>query len=79
VAQKLVAGFPPDYDLPANFIIQLNAVDPTTGATVAGVKVSNVAIVASPVTPDTSDSGIEFVPTNPLWLPAPLADQGEGA
>lgn len=76
MAQKLTAALPPDFDLPSNFIVQLTAVDPTSGATVSGVKVSNVAIMASPVTPDTVDSEPGFVPTTPLWLPVPVADQG---
>jgi hypothetical protein len=72
MAQKLTAGLPPDFDLPANFIVQLTAVDPTSGAVVSGVNISNVAIMAAPVTPDTVDSEPLFVPTTPLWLPSPL-------
>jgi hypothetical protein len=72
MAQKLTAALPPDFDLPANFIVQVTAVDPTTGAAVTGVKVSNVAIMAAPVTPDTSDSGAPFPPATPLWLPVPV-------
>ena len=75
MAQKLTADLPPDFDLPANFVVQLTAVDPTSGNVVSGVKVSNVAIMASPITPDTQDSGPGFVPTTPLWLPVPVADQ----
>jgi hypothetical protein len=75
MAQKLTAALPSDLDLPANFIVQLAAVSPTTGAAVSGVKVSNVAILASPITPDTTDTEPLFVPTTPLWLPIPVADQ----
>ena len=72
MAQKLTAGFPPDLDLPANFIVQLSAVNPSTGALVSGVNVSNVAIMATPVTPGTSDSGFE--PVGPyLLVPGPGA------
>lgn len=75
MAQKITASLPPDFDLPANFIVQLTAVDPTSGAVVSGVNISNVAIMAAPVTPDTTDTGPLFVPTTPLWLPSPLSDQ----
>ena len=75
MAQKLTAALPPDFDLPANFIVQLTAVDPTTGAVVSGVNVSNVAIMAAPVTPDTTDTEGGFAPATPLWLPVPVDDQ----
>ena len=55
MAQKLTAALPPDFDLPANFVVQFTAVDPTSGALVSGVNVSNVAIMAEPVVPLTSD------------------------
>jgi len=78
MAQKLTADLPPDFDLPPNFIIELTAVSPTTGNTVAGVKVSNVAIMAAPVTPATDDGSPQFLPTTPLWLATPVDDQGGG-
>ena len=72
MAQKLTAGFPPDLDLPANFIVQLSAVNPSTGALVSGVNVSNVAIMALPAVPGTDDSGLE--PVGPfLLVPGPGA------
>jgi hypothetical protein len=72
VAQKLTAGFPRDLDLAASFVIQLTAVDPTSGAVVAGVNVSNVAIVAAPVTPATADNpGPLIVPLEPQWINVP--------
>lgn len=75
MAQKLTADLPPDFDLPANFVVQLTAVDPTTGNVVSGVKVSNVAIMAAPVTPGTADTEPLFKPTAPLWLPTPVDAQ----
>jgi hypothetical protein len=78
MAQKLTAALPPDFDLPASFVVQVTAVDPATGALVAGVNVSNVAIMANPVVPDTTDTEPLFVPTTPLWLPIPVADQDGG-
>lgn len=79
MAQKLKASLPPDFDLPANFIVQVTAVDPASGADVTGVKVSNVAIMAAPLTPDTTDTEPLFVPTTPLWLPIPLDEQDGGS
>ena len=46
-AQPLIAGLPPDLDLPGGYTFRFDAVDPTTGATVSGVKVSAVAIGAA--------------------------------
>lgn len=73
MAQKLIGGIPGDFDLPANFIIQVTAVDPSSGATVSGVKASNVVIVAAPITPDTTDdSGFKAVGPF-LYVPGPGA------
>jgi hypothetical protein len=72
MAQKLTASMPADFDLPPNFIVQLSAVDPTTGALVSGVNISNVAIMALPAVPGTDDSGFE--PVGPfLLVPGPGA------
>jgi len=76
MAQKLVASLPPDLDLPANWIVRLTALDPTTGALVSGVNVSNVAIIADSLTPATTDTGVTLVPVPPVWLPEDLASQG---
>ena len=46
-APPLVAGLPPDLDIDGGYILRFDAVDPVTGATVAGVKVSAVAIGAA--------------------------------
>lgn len=40
----LIAGLPPDLDLPDGYIIRFNALDPNTGAAVTGVVVQNVSI-----------------------------------
>lgn len=72
MAQKLTAAIPADLDLPANFIVQLTAVSPTTGAVVSGVNVSNVAIIADPTTLDDGGDIGSFAPTTPLWLPVPI-------
>jgi hypothetical protein len=67
VALKLTASLPPDLDLPPNWIVQLVAVDPTTGAAVSGVNVSNVAIIAAVAATDTTgDTGQDYAP---LFIP----------
>ena len=69
MAQKLTAGFPADLDLPANWVVRLTAVDPTSGALVAGVTASAVVIIAATTTPDTADTTTTLVPVSPVWLP----------
>lgn len=44
MAQPLIVTLPPNLDLWPGCIIRVTAVDPTTGATVAGVTVSNISI-----------------------------------
>jgi hypothetical protein len=78
MAQKLTAAIPADLDLPANFIVQLSAVDPSTGALVSGINVSGVAIIAQPAIPGTADEAPSLVPVQPLWLPEELTAQGNG-
>lgn len=43
-AEPLVAALPPDLTLYAGCVVRLVAIDPTTGATVAGVNVGNVSL-----------------------------------
>ena len=47
MSAPLVAGLPPDLDLDGGYTLRFDAVDPATGATVSGVKVSAVAIGAT--------------------------------
>lgn len=44
MGQPITAGLPPFLDLAAGFKIRLTALDPTSGATVTGVRVTNAAI-----------------------------------
>lgn len=44
MSQPITAGIPADCDLPDGYIVEWAAIDPTTGADVAGVKVSNVSL-----------------------------------
>jgi hypothetical protein len=47
--EPIKTGLPPDLDLGGNWIIEWDAVDPVTGATVPGVKVSDTSLLASGV------------------------------
>lgn len=58
----------PIYDLDVGMSIVFDAIDPTTGATVAGVVVSNAAIYGDGTTTVAGDttSGIQL---SSAWLP----------
>jgi len=55
VAQKITASMPEGMDLDNSFTIQWAALDPSTGAAVSGVKVSNVGMLVAQVSPGTAD------------------------
>jgi hypothetical protein len=44
MAQPLIVTLPPNLDLWPGCIIRVTAVDPATGSTVAGIRVSNISI-----------------------------------
>ena len=44
MAQPLTVSFPPDLVLTDGWLVTITAVDPTTGATVSGVKISEALI-----------------------------------
>ena len=44
MSSPVTAGMPADLDLPDGYVMEWAAIDPTTGADVAGVVVSNVSI-----------------------------------
>lgn len=44
--QPLIAGMPPELDLDAGYVVRFQALDPTTGAAVAGVVVNDASIMA---------------------------------
>lgn len=64
MAQKITASMPDGMDLDNSFTIQWAAVDPTTGANVSGVKVSNVGMLVSQLTP----GGVEALAVGPFKL-----------
>ena len=43
-AKPLIAGLPPDLELPDGYIVRFNALDPTNGALITGVVVESVSI-----------------------------------
>ena len=45
MAQKLIADLPSGLDLSQQWVLQFDAVDPSSGASVSGVNISNVSIV----------------------------------
>lgn len=44
MARKIRVALPPDLDLGGDWVIEWDAVDPSTGASVAGVKVENTSL-----------------------------------
>lgn len=48
-AQPLIADMPQDLDLGGGFILRVTAVDPSTGALISGVKVSNLVLTVNPI------------------------------
>jgi hypothetical protein len=68
MAQKVKAALPPTMDLSASFQIVFTALDPTTGALVSGVDVSNGYMLVQQVSPGTA----EQLAQTPLWIPLPL-------
>lgn len=68
MSQKLSTGMPQEMDLDAAWQLTFTACDPNTGATVAGVNVSNAAILCAQISEGTpADLAVA-----PLWVPIPL-------
>jgi hypothetical protein len=70
MAQKLSAPMPANLDLGATWTLRFAAVDPTTGAGVSGVKISNASLLVTQV--QGSPPGLQAPAVAPLWLPVPL-------
>lgn len=66
MAQPLVAGLPPSLALSSGYVIRLTALDPTTGAAVSGVRVTDVSYFVRPLTAadETESPSPLLVPTN---------------
>lgn len=75
MAQKLDGGIPDGMDLDQNWKLVFAAVDPTTGAAVAGVTISSVGILVKQLAPGSpSDLNNGPFKTGPFMLvPGPGA------
>lgn len=60
MAAPLIAGLPPDITLQGDYLLRFAAVDPTTGAPVAGVVVSGVSIFGAQLA--GPDEGVSPLP-----------------
>ena len=58
MAQPLIVTLPPNLDLWPGCIIRVTAVDPTTGSTVAGVRVGKISIEGV----SDTESALEYGP-----------------
>ena len=70
MAAPLKAPMAPDLDLPDGYVVEWAAIDPTTGADVAGVVVSGVSIFGT-VLGSGAGSGLDFGPF--MLVPGPNA------
>jgi hypothetical protein len=57
MSKKIKTAMPPDLDLDGAYIIEWDAVDPTTGASVAGVQVSDTSLGVEGSLGDASTAG----------------------
>lgn len=65
MAQPLIVTLPPNLDLWGGCIIRVTAVDPTTGATVGGIRVSNISFEGVSDNPQALDYGPFMLVTGP--------------
>jgi hypothetical protein len=63
----LIADLPPDCTLSAGYVVRLTALDPTTGAVVAGVTLSDISFFVTDLAPD----GGTFTDDAPMPLLVP--------
>ena len=70
MAQKLDIGMPQDLDLPDGWTLRVTAVD-GSGSVVAGVNVSNMAIIADAPLGASAGGGLEVGPF--MLVPGPGA------
>lgn len=65
MAQPLIVTLPPNLDLWGGCIIRVTAVNPTTGDTVGGIRVSNISFEGSSDTATELDYGPFMLVTGP--------------
>lgn len=63
--QPLIAGLPPDCQLQAGYIVRVTALDPTTGASVGGVTLSDVSLFVTDV-----HGNVDDLTPDPLLVPS---------
>lgn len=68
MAQALTGGLPPNLVLPSGYVVRLNALDPTTGAQVTGVRVTNASFQVRPINIGAGGTGGDDF-TLPLLVP----------
>lgn len=66
--EPLIASLPLDLVLSSGYVIRLTALDESTGATVTGVRATDVAFQVRPINTDGSVSGQSDAPS-PLLVP----------
>ena len=64
--KNLVVPLTPGLILEGNYTLRLTALDPTTGNTVAGVKITNGALLATDFGPTTDQQPTQ--PLGPIFL-----------
>lgn len=69
MAAPLKATLPPDCQLSSGYIIRITALDPTSGASVAGVTLSDVSFFVTDLSPDLGGGGGGFDAPMPLLVP----------
>ena len=65
----MTAGLPADCTLSAGYIVRLVALDPTTGASVAGVNLRDVSFFVTDLNSDGTTTGPDNTPL-PLLVPS---------
>lgn len=70
MAAPMIARLPPFFEMQDGMQIVLTALDPTTGATVAGVVISDVSIDVDPATPEDDGGAAETFsdPGSPFYF-----------
>lgn len=58
-----LAAMPPDLDLSAGYIVRVNALDPTTGAQITGVTVTDFSLLVSDVA-----GNLDVTVANPILI-----------
>jgi len=64
-AEPLIAGLPPDCELSAGYVIRIVALDPTTGATVSGVSLSDISLFVTDM-----HGNLDNLAPDPLLVPS---------